>query len=366
MNQSQSEFKNILQEIHTKIDKRYRCQAGGGALAAAGREGRVYSILTAEAGIGPGDCSRKVQQVYGLNLGVDEIIAIMKRSAIGHPNERRIVIGHANKLADEFVAAMRGSAESYKHFAEFKKKLPEGTFFERKNCFEKMLRLILISVFTRYSDLFSEEDTEVVLNISDTLCKYCVYDIEEIVGYAYGFPMYRKNAGAGGRQGKKFSFHELLEKNGRLEGELERVNGMLQELQEDFDRQLSETKVQELTEFFSRLNSDRYGCIIDELFSLRRGIEKLRRENYGLPHEISGLMIMATKLLAFVKDSHIDPMMRLGAVIEVKAADAENCIYEGTPFTGSDEAKTVRVLSPGWIYRDKEIQISRPKLKEEK
>lgn len=57
--------------------------------------------------------------------------------------------------------------------------------------------------------------------------------------------------------------------------------------------------------------------------------------------------------------------MKINAIKDVVAADVEFCNYDGTPFADSDEIKKVRVVSPGWIYKDKELQISRPKVKEE-
>ena len=74
---------------------------------------------------------------------------------------------------------------------------------------------------------------------------------------------------------------------------------------------------------------------------------------------------MVKKLIQFVRDSHIDPIMRIDSVKEVTASDVEFCNYEGAPFRSPDEKKMVRVISPGWVYKDKELQISRPRVKEE-
>ena len=118
--------------------------------------------------------------------------------------------------------------------------------------------------------------------------------------------------------------------------------------------------------FFASLNSEKYGCILDELLVVRRGVDALRKSDYELPIEINGLLIMVKKLIQFVRDSHIEPIMKINSVKEVVAADVEFCNYEGTPFISPKDKKKVRVISPGWVYRDKELQISRPKVKEEK
>ena len=140
---------------------------------------------------------------------------------------------------------------------------------------------------------------------------------------------------------------------------------MLQDLQDEFDEQLEASKVKELADFFAMLNSEKYGCILDELLVVRKGVDALRKSNYELPIEINGLLIMVKKLVQFVRDSHIEPMMKIDSIKEVSACDIEFCNYEGSPFD-SDKTKKVRVISPGWVYKDKDLQISRPKVKEVK
>lgn len=83
-----------------------------------------------------------------------------------------------------------------------------------------------------------------------------------------------------------------------------------------------------------------------------------------LPLEINGLLIMVRKLVQFLRDSHINPMLKPESLRIVKAGDVEFWNYEGTPFTCAEEEKQVKVISPGWIYSEKQVQISRPKVKE--
>ena len=77
------------------------------------------------------------------------------------------------------------------------------------------------------------------------------------------------------------------------------------------------------------------------------------------------MFILVKKLAQFVRDSHIEPIMKINALIKVKASDIEFWTYEGTPFSTPDEQKIVRVISPGWVYKDKDLRISMPKVREE-
>ena len=138
----------------------------------------------------------------------------------------------------------------------------------------------------------------------------------------------------------------------------------MQDLEAEFEDRLGEEKANSLTEFFAQLNSEKYGCILDELLNVRKGISELKKQNYDVPIEISGLFILIVKLTQFVRDSHINPIMKVNSIRTVKAGDVVGCDYDGTPFKDKNEEKTVRVISSGWIYVDKEIQIARPKLRE--
>ena len=164
---------------------------------------------------------------------------------------------------------------------------------------------------------------------------------------------------------KKISYEQAVRKAIQLEHSLERTDAMLQELQDEFDEKIEESRIKELTDFFSRLNSEKYGYLLDELLAVRKGIDRLKKENFELPVEINGLLIMVRKLIQFVRDSHIEPIMKVDSIKKVRVADVAFCNYEGTPFQDGNEEKTVRVISPGWVYKDKDLQISRPKIKEE-
>lgn len=353
---------SILEKIHNKIQERYsRNETSDEKMYLM--DSCIYNVVSGNLSFGPRMICDEVEKRFGLDIGVDEVINILKKNTLGNPSERMIVIQWANSIADEFIKALNGSKAAYDEFDKRKENVPEDSLFYKRRYKSKHFKLILIAIFARYPEMNKYGDFDTIAQFGDSFSKYCIFDMRDIVADTYGF----KNVVDQKYTNKfaKLSAQELKEKIVRLETELERTNGMLCELQEEFDQQIDETKIQELTEFFSKLNSDKYGCIIDELFSLRRGIDNLRRENYELPIEIKGIMIMATKMLMFIKDSHIDPMMKVNSTMKVKVDEIENCLYEGSPFSSADDVKTVRVISPGWIYRDKQIQISRPKLKEE-
>ena len=90
----------------------------------------------------------------------------------------------------------------------------------------------------------------------------------------------------------------------------------------------------------------------------------MRKKNIQLPPEIGGLFILIERLAQFIRDSEINPILKPGLVKEMRLEEVESCDYDGSPFLNATEAKRVKVLSPGWVYKNKEVQIARPRLKE--
>ena len=112
------------------------------------------------------------------------------------------------------------------------------------------------------------------------------------------------------------------------------------------------------------MNSEKYGCILDTVLSARNGVRQLRKEKVQLPPEISGLFILIDRFAQFIRDSEINPILKPGSVQNMRFDEIESCDYEGSPFLNTTEVKRVKVLSPGWVYKNKDVQIARPRLKE--
>ena len=224
----------------------------------------------------------------------------------------------------------------------------------------------MIMLTSKFPELFQPEDWEIVECLGNTLSRYLFYDISDIVSEICGFPAYKKSRNS--QQGKKaqpsITLEDAMKRINLLESELERTSNMLADLQTEFSEQLSESKIKELTDFFAKLNSEKYGCILDQLLVLQKGVNEMRKNGYEVPIEISGILIVVKKLIQFIRDSHIEPILKPDSERTVKASEIEFCDYIGTPFASETEEKTVKTMSPGWIFKEKDIQISRPRVEE--
>ena len=326
-------------------------------------ESRLFSIICHDFDLGPTKCAEAMNKKYGYTLTGDEVIQIFRNRRMANPKERKELLQWANEVTTLFASAVVGKKEA---FEKYEKRRKEPALLNGKR-HDSQERIATIMIYEKYPEIDLFDDTSNLHLLGNIFAKYFFYDISDAISNVYGFTQMRENKKKtqSNKQESQMTLEQAIKRIDQLENLLDRSNTMLQDLQEEFAEQLEASKVKELADFFARLNSEKYGCILDELLVVRKGIDELRKKNYELPIEINGLLITVKKLIQFVRDSHIEPIMKINSVKDVTASDVEFCNYEGTPFVNPEEIKKVRVVSPGWIYKDKELQISRPKVKED-
>lgn len=327
------------------------------------RESRILSILVRNPEAGPTDCARQMCAQYGDDMNAEQVIRFFGYLAIRNPIERAALMKWAIRVATMFAGAISGNRKDMDAFNVARKDYVLKSMHDKRRGLHE--RVLAISLFEMYPELNTLGDKESLMQLGNVYACFFLYDLADAVSEAHGFPKFEKSEKPPKKDfAPRLTLEQAMARIHQLEEAVERTNYMLQDLQNDFDEQLENSKVIELTDFFAQLNSDKYGNILDQLLATHKGVELLRKNGFELPLEINGLLIMVAKLTQFVRDTHINPVVRTDAVLRVKASEIESYEYEGTPFVSSDEQKHVRVLSPGWIFKDKEVMISRPKVRE--
>lgn len=353
-----TKVQEILKEIHRKVHQK------------AGRMDRMSTDIVLEnlavqalcsnMKLSPGACREVLKEKFACSCSDNDMIRIYRDFKINSFDKRQEIFVDATGIVVLLEKSMNGDKQAFALYRSTMEK-----FMEKRP--DRFYRIILMMAFCNIPALQQEKDRELITNLGNTLCKYLVYDIENAITYTYGFNKHHSSAPSKNDNTPKTKSPEqerLLQKLASLESALEQSDMLLRDLQNEFDERLEAVKLQEMTEFFGKLNSDKYGCILDELLMLRKGMDAVKKSGYVLPLEINGLLIMVRKLVQFLRDSHIDPMLKPESLRTVKAGDIEFWNYEGKPFVNAEEEKQVKVISPGWIYSEKQVQISRPKVKE--
>lgn len=361
INTDNPKLKEIQEGIYKALLRKVK--KGGKVIEDIVTENRILTAICHNFDLEPREYADKLNAKYGYNMSGYDVIQILKNIRLNNLAERKELLKWAEETASYFEGAINGDIESYNKYEAARKRIILKNI---KKEYSKE-RLALIMLYVKYPVIGINNSIDDVYLLGNTLSKYLFYEISDVISEVYGFPQYKdkKIKNNEKKQEEKISYSQAIERIHQLESILGRTNTMLTDLQEEFEEQLEANKVKELADFFTRLNSEKYGCILDELLVLRKGLDKLRRDGFEIPIEINGLVIIVKQLIQFIRDSHIEPVMKINSVNEVTAKDIEFCNYEGSPFTTPEEKKNVKVVSPGWIYKDKELQISRPKVREE-
>jgi len=356
VNVEKGKIKAIMADFHKSVEERWAKDDEENILMS-----RILEEVIREPTIEPRNCADILNSKYCYNLSGNDVINQYRKRLLGNPKEREAIIEWGRKVESYFESALLGDKESFDKFNSERKinvlKISDGSRNPQNYVLLNML-------FRDYPEIDIFNDLKKIRNLPVIPCKYLFYDLVDIIAEHYGFETFRSSKRRPATAEEKLSIEQLKRKVDLLETKLERTSLMMKELEDDFASQLDATKTQELTQFFSNLNSEKYGFILDELLLLRKGVDELRKNNYEVPMELNGVLIMIKKLIQFVRDSHINPIMKVNSISSVKASDIEFCNYEGSPFTSKDEVKQVKVVSPGWIFSDKDIQISIPHVKE--
>lgn len=316
-------------------------------------ENRALKLFCANKNLDPRRCAEEMNDRYNSNLGYDDIIRILKSNRLTYQSKRADLLNWAEEMIEAFAKALEShKAKDYEAFAALRNKTIFNRDDERYRVQDRMACLML---YVKHPELDSGLDAEDVEKFGNVYMKHLLAEFSDFLKNICLRPK-------GGSKGdKKDSQQEKIE---LLENMLNRSDMLLKDLQDEFDARIKESHQNDLVEFFSRLNSEKYGCILDAVLSARNGVRQLRKGNVQLPPEIGGLFILIERLAQFIRDSEINPILKPGSIQDMRFDEVESCDYEGSPFLNTTEVKRVKVLSPGWVYKNKDVQIARPRLKE--
>ncbi len=315
-------------------------------------ENRLFKIMCEDWNRIPRRYAEELNNRYGYNLVGENIIKIFRSNRCSMQQKRNSLFEASKKVADAFVKVLntRNVADYDKYMAARKEA------FQIDNHGRINERILCLMLYARHPELDGASDAKSLEKFGNIYMKHFLYDISDLLKNICS----NKSKGTA-RGEKKDSQQEKIE---LLENMLNRSDMLLRDLQDEFDDRIKESHQNDLVEFFSQLNSEKYGCILDEVLNVRAGVRQLRKKNIQLPPEIGGLLILIQRLEQFIRDNEINPILKPGLVKDMRLDEAESCDYEGSPFKDASDVKRVKVLSPGWVYKNKEVQIARPRLKE--
>ena len=355
---SNNAVRGVIEAMHNRITRKAQ---GGKYDLWARRDNRLFRLMCADPTLDPGEYAADLVHQYGYDIRGGGVLHIFRAYGLSSPDKRGLLCDWAVEVADQFVQCLRTKKRSdFEELKDTRAAVP-SLFFRNGAPMRFLDRILCLALYMRYPELNVYDDLEKLEQFGNTWAKYFFDEVFDILD---SYCEDERSELVSESDALKLAYEQEKRKVHQLSVALERANTAMQDLEAEFEERLEEEKTISLTEFFARLNSEKYGCILDELLNVRKGISELKKRHYEPPLEISGLLILIVRLTQFVRDAHIDPIMKMNSIHTVRAEDVANCDYDGSPFRSDSEEKVVRVISSGWIYVDKEIQIARPRLKE--
>ena len=344
--------KKFIENLHKSIERKRRNLSSSGYDTYV-MENRIIRLFCENKNLTPRICAEEMNRRHKTDLGGDDVIRLLKANRLSYQSKRAELIDWAGETVEAFAKALEShNPKDFDAYVTIKNRAIQTRDDERYKIQERIASLMF---YVRHPELDSGNDADTLEQFGNVYMKHFLVDATDFLKN-----ICIKSKG-GGRNDKKDSSQEKIE---LLENMLNRSDMLLKDLQDEFDARIKQSHQDDLIEFFSRLNSEKYGCILDEVLNLRGGIRQLLKDKVELRPEISGLFILIQRLAQFIRDSEINPILKPGSVQDMRLEEVEACDYEGSPYLNAAETKRVKVLSPGWVYKNKDIQISRPRLKE--
>ena len=345
-------IKKFIDNLHKSIERKSR-NLSSSSYDTYILENRIIKLFCEDKTLTPRAVAEELNHRHKMDLGGDDVIRLLKANRLSYQVKRAELIDWAGETVEAFAKALESHKQAdFEAYVAIKNKSIQTRDEERYKIQERIASLMF---YVRYPELDSGNDADTLEQFGNVYMKHFLVDATDFL----------KNiclkSKSGARGDKKDSQQDKIE---LLENMLNRSDMLLKDLQDEFDARIKQSRQDDLVEFFSRLNSEKYGCILDEVLSARNGVRQLRRDRVQLPPEIGGLFILIERLAQFIRDSEINPILKPGSVQEMRLEEVEACDYDGSPFLDANEVKRIKVLSPGWVYKNKDVQISRPRLKE--
>lgn len=140
-----------------------------------------------------------------------------------------------------------------------------------------------------------------------------------------------------------------------LENENENLNFEIEEIKSNAD-------IQAKLEVFQEINSSQNDFLLDNFINNEITINKLKEREYLIPEELESIILTTKSFVKTIKRLGIKPKQKIGKVIKINLDQSNEFEYIGSEFIDSNDIKTVKIETSGWIYEDK--IISKPRIRE--
>ena len=349
-----------------------------------GRNKSTYEWITVYGslvypGLHPHEVYDKLQDIFIKESGIsyDDYCNLLHSSNLNNEEKRRYVLSVVESGITLLKKALDGDKESILKFSEFTETLERR---DRKNGRYYFIGKYMI-VFMLFIDpeFKSNRYQLVACTFGARYCNKLLRNIRNRLIKENGLTRKKKSA-----RDVLIETENVLSESAKAEGmavgdeyeqlqfkyincknSLELVQAMLDELNETVDETAAEAKKAAIVSFYTSMNSDIYGHILDSIELVDRRLVLLKENKVKVVPQLLPLTIVFKQLSNFIKDSGIVPIDTTGREFFAEVEELAEYTYIGTPFSADDQKKKVIVEKPGWKYGNVVISLPTVREKEE-
>ena len=314
----------------------------------------------------------------GSSITYDDYLDALRSINLDHEEKRRYVLGLVEQGIGLLKKALDGDTAAIEQYSDFTENLEPR---DRKN--HKMFfigKYMVVFLVLIDPDLRSEEYMPIVRTFGARYCDRLLRDIRDRLLKEYGMRRRRKTARDVLQKTEKAIFEstevasgftadseleQLRFMNTNYKNSLELVQAMLDELNETIDETAADAKNAAIASFYSTMNSEEYGNLLDSLELVERRLAAIKEQKIKIPPQVLPMTIVFKQLLRFVRDCGISPIDTTGREFRTEVEGLADYTYIGDAYTKAGEVKTVVVERPGWRFEDTVISLPTVREKED-
>lgn len=306
------------------------------------------------------DCRKAVQQFMPeFHLEDADIRERASRLRLSDGAVRGNLANWAKEVAKLVYEGMAGDSEAIKTAIAMVERKYSSDAVRKHGCQEQF---VLCAMFRYIPELTSGAAGESLLKLGQKYSSVCLNKILNSIAY---------DVSEDGLNDLDSSadISELRRKVHLARKELQEYRALVEAADAEFEDKLEELKSQEIAAFFSALNNEKYGFLIDSLYLHKKAFADVKRSGEGLPYAIEGVPAFMDRLMMFLRDAGISPVSKFAphTTHSLTLEQMEGCRFEPSPERTAPimagEVVTVKVISSGWKLGD--AIVSYPVLQEE-
>ena len=324
----------------------------------------------------PRDAYQGLQKTFvgKMQVTYDSYLDALHSCNLDAGDKRKYVLSVVEEGVTLLKEALNGEKEAIRKFSEFTENLERRDRKNRKMYF--IGKYVVVFMLLVDPDLSAEEYRPIVFTFGARYCDRLLRNIIKYLLQEYDMKGNKRSAkdvlqrteealsessqAAGFVSGNELE--QLRFQNNNYKNSLELVQAMLDELKETIDETAAEAKNAAIASFYSDMNSDNYGNLLDSIEMVERRLASLKENKVQTPPQFMPLTIVFKQLLRFIRDCGITPIDTTGREFTTEAEGLAEYTYIGEAYLSPGEKKTVVVERPGWKYDS--VVISLPTVRE--